>query len=197
MNLPTRCCFLLGCLAACFSVEGHAAPILVDFVRAELPPDSTTTSLPYFLGPDTNIIFLKFKIPDFSSISVINSFVVNVTLYDDDDGGGEVGKIQFAQPAGNVMLNGFTTLNHITVSSPLTITTSMSSEQIGQIFPSIADGNFRIRVSRDSGDFYLAGGSASIDATLIPEPASVSVVASGLLAVGWLLRRRARKLSTR
>ncbi len=69
---------------------------------AELPPNSTTITTPIFLGPAGDIssdglnnesvgeiVFLKFKIPDIANVVSIDSFDFFVTVYDDDDGGGE------------------------------------------------------------------------------------------------------------
>ena len=52
-------------LAVCLAFSAQAASITVDFVRAEVPPNSTTTELPYFMNGVTDIIFMKFKVPEF------------------------------------------------------------------------------------------------------------------------------------
>jgi len=48
-----------------------------------------------------DILFLKFNIPNSSQIVSIESFVLHVVLYDNADGGGESGDIEFAQPGAN------------------------------------------------------------------------------------------------
>jgi hypothetical protein len=153
--------FLVGlvCLSA-FSLQ--ATPVAVNFVFAEQPPNSTHVALPFLMNATNDELFLKFKIPDIALIETINSFDINVTVYDDGDVAGETGRILFALPGPNLPLTGF----------------------------SLQDGSFRIRVVRDSGDFFVGGGTAFIDATLVPEPASLLGVFSGLLMIGVWLRGR-------
>lgn len=111
-----------------FEHGGERGLIEADFVRAELPPNSTTITTPIFLGPagdisssnpnDTSvgkIVFLKFKIPDVANVVSIDSFDFFVTVYDDGDGGGKSGDIDFAQPGTNLQFpDTFTSLNHTT-----------------------------------------------------------------------------------
>jgi hypothetical protein len=182
--------------AVCLSAfSAHATPVAVDFLFAELPPNSTQTPLPFLLDGVNDTLFLKFTIPDIAQILTINSFTINVTVYDDGDGGGENGIVQFALPGTNVPLASFgPSLNGFTASSPLTLSDSLSPSEIAEVLPSIQDGNFRIKVMRGNGDFLVGGGTATIDATLAPEPASFLGAAGGLL-VAALLRRRLRKTS--
>src|SRR5882724_1711753 len=188
-----RFALLIG--SACLAVLSlHATPVAVDFVFAELPPNSTQTALPFLLDGTNDTMFLKFKIPNIGQITAINSFTINVTVYDDGDGGGETGTIQFALPSTNLtLINFFPNLNGTTSSSPVTFSDSLSGGEIAQVFPSIQDGNFRIKVLRNTGDFFLANGAtAVIDATLAPEPASLFSGISGLLVVIAWRRRRLR-----
>jgi hypothetical protein len=177
---------------ACLSVLSvQATPVAVDFMFAELPPNSIQTLLPFLLNGPNDTLFLKFKIPDIALIQTINSFDINVTVYDNGDGGGETGTVQFALPGTNLTLTGFApNLNRTTSSSPVTLSDSLSASDIAQVFPSIQDGKFRIKVLRLSGDFFVGGGTAFIDATLVPEPASLLTVISGLLVAAAGLRRR-------
>ena len=168
----------------------QAASIPVNFIRAELPPDSTTAPLPFLMNGTDDTLFLKFRIPDIDRVLAINSFTINVVVYDDGDQGVESARILFALPGPNLLLNSFSTLNGKTSSSPLTVTSSLSSVDINELFFSVTDGNFRIRIQRDGGDFFVAGGSASIDATLAPEPASIAGAAGGLLMLAGLCWRR-------
>ncbi|HEX4134450.1 MAG TPA: hypothetical protein VHY84_07575 [Bryobacteraceae bacterium] len=193
----------------------RADAIEADFVRGELPPDSTTFTSPVFLGPDGDvssdglgnvsageIAFLKFDIPDIANVASISTFDFFVTLYDDDDGGGESGDIDFALPGNNVQfLETFTSLNHTTEADPETIEIDLTADQIAEIFPSLSDGTFRIRISRDTGDFYVAPtGSAIIDGDLLtdtPEPSSAYLMAGFCAAAGllYLFRRFNRRTS--
>jgi hypothetical protein len=178
----------LACLSG-FSLRATSVPVNFDF--AELPPNSTQESLPYLLNGTNDTLFLKFLIPDIDLIETINSITVNVTLYDNGDHGGETGRIQFALPSTNIDLASFTTnLNGTTQSSPETFTDSLSPNEIAEVFPSIEDGNLRIKVQRDTGDFFVAGGTVIIDATLVPEPASLLSAIGGLVAIGVWRRRR-------
>jgi hypothetical protein len=205
-----RSVILFSCLIlSCGLVQ--AGQIEVDFLGAVIPtgPGSTVTiptALPALLGGNADagisnyagdILFLKFRIPDISEVSVIDSFVINVSVFDNGDGGGESGDVDFALPGTNIVLAGpaFTTLNHITSSLPLTLSYSLNAAQIAQVFPTIADGNFRIRIIRDTGDFEVGGASAQIDATLTsaPEPASVLLLLSGLGCVAGCYLKRERR----
>jgi hypothetical protein len=179
-----------GCLSV---LTLHATAVPVDFTFAETAPNTTQVSLPMLLNGPNDTVFLKFKIPEIGLIEAINSFTINVTVYDNGDGGGETGTIQFALPSENLDLGGFApNLNRTTSSSPVTLSFSLTPDEIALVLPTIQDGNFRIKVLRDTGDFFVGGGSASIDAMLAPEPASLFTAISGLLmAVAWRRRRRA------
>ena len=203
--MKTAGLLLLG-MVACGLAQAGA--IEVDFVDAEIPigPGSTITipaalpglmggtsdaGIPNFIG-DT--VFLKFKIPDISELANIDSFTVSVSVYDNSDGGGESADIAFAQPGTNISLASpaFLTLNHVTSSAPNTYTYALTPDQISQVVPTITDGNFRVRIMRDTGDFELAGGSASIDVTLAtatPEPSSMALLTGGFFAMAGLYRR--------
>jgi hypothetical protein len=178
--------------SACLSVLSvQATPVSVNLVFAELPPNATQVPLPFLLDGINDTLFLKFKIPNIALIETINSFNINVTVYDDGDPGGETGKIQFALPGTNLTLADFApNLNGTTSSSPVTLSDSLSASDIAEVFPSILDGSFRVRVQRDSGDFFVAGGTAFIDATLVPEPSSLFSMIGGLLVVTACFRRR-------
>jgi hypothetical protein len=198
---------LIGILTCAAAVLAHAASIEVDFVGAGIPtgPGSTVTidaALPGLMGgaSDATVgnyvgdtLFLKFKIPDTSELSNIDSFTVSVSLYDNGDGGGESAQIDFAQPLTNIVLAdpAFTTLNHITSSSPEIFTYTLTPAQITQVLPTITDGNFRIRIMRETGDFEVAGASAAIDVT--PEPSSLPLGICAVACFVCLLPRMLRR----
>ncbi len=179
---------------ACLTVLPIAAtPLAVNFKNAEIPPNATQVSLPVFLSNESDTVFLKFKIPGIGTVASINTFEITVSLFDDGDRGGETGEFQFALPAGpNLPLGTFgPNLNETSDRLPETFTFDLNAGQIAQVFPSIEDGNFRIKIIRDSGDFYVAGGSASIDASVVPEPGTLATIAIGLvLVVAGVHRRR-------
>jgi hypothetical protein len=173
-------------LTAC---TAQAGVITADFIFAEQPPGSTTVALPVFMNGSDDLTFLKFGV-DMSEISAINSFEIDVNVFDDGDGGGESADIEFAQPSTNISLGSFTNLNGTTEGSPLTLSFFLTPDQIAQVLPTMADGNFRIRIQRNTGDFYLAGGDAILDITPTPEPSTWFMAAGGVLVLGLFMRRR-------
>jgi hypothetical protein len=181
---------------ACLTVFPMAAtPVAVNFKNAEIPPDATKVSLAYFLSNVSDTVFLRFKIPGIDTVSSINAFEIQISLFDDGDRGGETGEILFALPAGpNMLLGTFgPDLNGTNEGSPATFTFDLKPDQIAQVFPSIEDGNFRLKIVRDSGDFYVGSGSASIDANVVPEPGTLATIAIGfVLIVAGVHRRRRR-----
>ena len=182
---------------ACLAVFPMAAtPVAVNFKTAEIPPNATQVSLPVYLSNESDTVFLKFKIPGIDTVGSINTFEITVSVFDDGDRAGETGEFQFALPAGpNMLLGTFgPDLNGTNEGSPVTFTFDLNASQIAQVFPSIEDGNFRIKIMRDSGDFYVAGGSASIDANIVPEPATMATIAIGFLLVAAGVHRRRRRM---
>ena len=193
--MNARRVFLSAVFACLCGASAQATLITADFVRAEVPPNSTTVPLPFLLNGTDDAVFLKFKIPNIDQIVAVNSFEIDLTVYDNGDRRqGETGEFQFAQPGPNVFLAAFgPDLNGTTASSPVTFAIPLCSCQISQVFPTILDGTFRVRVQRDSGDFFLAGGSAFLDVTLAPEPSALFGTAAGLLLIAGLVQRRARR----
>jgi hypothetical protein len=209
--MSMRRLLLLGCLVGCAGFL-EAGQIAVDFDGGLIPtgPGSTLTiptGLPGLMGGNSDasnpdyvgsLLFLKFSIPDIADVISINSFVINVNVFDNGDGGGESAEIDFAQPNQNLVLAqpAFTTLNHIGAGAPLTLSYSLTANEIAQVMPSIEDGNFRIRIQRDTGDYYVAGGSAEIDANLAapaPEPSTAMLGGGALLGFAAWLRRRQKR----
>jgi hypothetical protein len=198
--------------AIIFASLAQAAAIPVDFIGGEIPtgPDSTFTisaDLPALMGgnPDAgfegyvgDLLFLKFKIPDIADVESIQSFTVSVSIFDNAQDRGESAQIDFAQPETNIVLAdpAFTEVDGSTAGSPDIYTYTLTADQIAEIFPTIADGNFRVRIMRETGDFEVAGGSATIDATLAspstPEPSSMILLAAGLFAIAGYRYTRSR-----
>ena len=182
---------------ACLTVFPMAAtPLAVNFKNAEIPPNATKVSLAYYLSNESDTVFLRFKIPGIDTVSSINAFEIQVSLFDDGDRGGETGEIVFALPAGpNMLLGTFgPNLNDTSEGVPQTFTYDLNAGQIAQVFPSIEDGNFRIKVIRDSGDFYVESGNASIDANVVPEPGTLATIAIGFVLVVAGVHRRRRRM---
>src|SRR5579871_4237408 len=125
-----------------------ATPIGVDFKNAEIPPNATQVTLPYLLNNESDTVFLKFKIPNIDTVASIDAFEITITLFDNGDRGGETGEFQFALPNGpNLELGTFgPNLNGTTAQSPITFVFDLSPDQIDLVFPSILDGNFRIKI---------------------------------------------------
>jgi hypothetical protein len=195
-SLNVRRIFSLALFAGLCGASLQATTITADLVRAEVSPNSVTTALPFLMNGPNNAIFLKFMIPNFDQILTINTFEIDLTLFDNADGGGETGEIQFAQPGTNLELAIFgPNLNHTTQAFPAVFQIPLCSCQISQVFPSLQDGTFRIKILRDSGDFFLGGGTATLDVTLAPEPSMLFGTAVGLLAMAGFQLRRARRNS--
>jgi len=151
-----------------------ATSIPANFVFAEIPPNTTQVTLPYFLDNVNDNVFLKFRIPDIANVVSIQSFIINLSVFDDGDGGGESGTVQFALPGANATLASFFgNLNRTTVNSQVVLPIPLDPSVIEQVFPSIQDGTFRIKILRDTGDFFVGGATVSIDATMVPEPGSL------------------------
>jgi hypothetical protein len=205
-----RSLLLIGAVGM-FSVFAQAAAVAVDFVGAEIPtgPGSTftiPTGLPGLMGgnPDSDLpgyvgslLFLKFKIPDIAAVQSIQSFRISVTIFDNTRDAGESAAIDFALPGTNLVLAdpAFSNVNGSNQVLPDTFTYTLTAAQISEVLPTITDGNFRIRIMRETGDFEVAGGSATIDATLAslptPEPSSIILLTVGLFAIaGYRLTPR-------
>lgn len=181
---------VIAAWAACAQVD--AAIITAEFVRAEVPPNSTTATVPFLLNAANDILFLKFKIPNFDQIATINYIAIDVLLYDDDDGGGESGRFQFALPGANLDLGGFAAnIRPATAANPIVVPLTVCECEISQVLPSLQDGNFRIRVIRDSGDFIIDEhqGMAYLDVTFVPEPSTYVCCAAGLFLIAAVKRK--------
>lgn len=173
------------------AMAANATPLPANFLFAEIPPNSTQVTLPYFLDNVNDNVFLKFRIPGIANVASIQSFIINLALFDDGDGGGETGTIQFALPGTNLTLASFFgNLNRTTIDSPAVLPISLDPSEIAQVFPSIQDGTFRIKILRDTGDFFVEGATVSIDATMAPEPGSLLLAFSAISLL--VLRKRNR-----
>jgi hypothetical protein len=193
--MELRNLLLLAGTALLSAVSIEATPIAVNFVNAETPSPTTTQALPFLLDINNQALFLRFKLPDVSLINAIDSITVNVRVFDDGDRGGETGQTEFALPSSpnQVLVFFFPNINGTTQASPLPLSNTITDPTLlAQIIPSLADGNLRIRVVRDSGSFNVLDGSVTIDAN-VPEPAAISSFAGGLFVIAGLVRRRFKR----
>src|SRR5436305_1521112 len=92
----THLAFLIT-LAYLLSGTSHATLLTPTLVKTEIAPNSTIVVLPFFMDNINDVAFLKFDIPSVNTIASIESFWIFVDLFDDNDGGGEIGDIEFAQ----------------------------------------------------------------------------------------------------
>lgn len=135
-------------------------------------------------------LFLRFKLPEVSLINAIDSITVNVRVFADGDRGGETGQTEFALPSGpnHVLVVFFPNINGTTEASPPSLSNTITNPTLlAQIIPTLAGGNLRIRVVRNSGSFDVLGGTVTIDAN-VPEPESISSFAAGLFVLAGLVR---------
>jgi hypothetical protein len=211
MALHRAFCILAATLLC--SVAAAANPLAVNFTTAEIPlgpgtTDAFPTALPVLLGGNSDIglpgyvgdtIFLKFRPEDLTDVEAINSLTFSLTFLDNEKDGGETAQIAYALPGSNIILEDLA-LTKLPIDRqdnpiPLTLTYELSPEQLGLAAPGIFDdGNFRVRIMRESGDFLITGAAATMDvtyaaATATPEPATLLLL---LPAMGCIcLRRRA------
>jgi hypothetical protein len=190
---------LFFCLSA-FVPVASAGPVTVNYIEAVVS-GPTVVSLPYALGPGAVNVRLKFFVPEFASLTSLNSLNVSVNLFDDNDASADNGEVVFAlNGAGlpNIVLNSFTTLGGFTSGSPYTANSSLTGTDLTNALTEIqGDGYFFVRVNRNppsSSDFFVQSASVTIDGKVssVPEPATIGLLGAGLGAGIVLLRRRVR-----
>ena len=191
---------LCAVLASTFAVSLQATQITATFIRAETPPFSTTQAVPFLMnnakdidGNNINdLLFFKFKIPNLANIAHIDGIQLEFTFYDDELDAGESGIFEIAQPGSNILLFAFNNLRGSSAALPFTLLLPLPPEVVTDILPSLADGNLRLRATRQTGDFIVGQPQVFLDVTLVPEPASIATTAGGLLLLAGFLRRRIR-----
>ena len=156
--------------------------------------------LPVYLSQTPNNVRFRFFVPNFASLTAINSINVSFDLYDDNANGFEQGDSVFVlnsigEP--NVVLTSFGGLSGYTAASPLSVGASVPNGDIPNALLEIQnDGVFFIRVNRngnnrEGNDFFVDNVSVALDAQMVPEPGSLGLLTAAL-AVGLFYRRRRR-----
>ncbi|HYI94823.1 MAG TPA: hypothetical protein VEX68_14860 [Bryobacteraceae bacterium] len=178
-----------------------AAPVTVNYEGSILEGQpGVDQGLPIYLSQTPNNVRFRFSVPDFASLTAINSITISFDVYDDNANGFEQGDAVFVlnsigEP--NALLTSFSDLSGFTSASPLSIATSVPNGDLPNALLEIQnDGVFFIRVNRngnnrEGNDFYVDNVAVTIDAQAVPEPATMGVFA-GAFGIGLLYRLRRR-----
>jgi hypothetical protein len=179
-----------------FIPAASAGPVTVNYIEAVVS-GPTVVSLPYLLGPGSVNVRLKFFVPEFASLTSLNSLNVSVNLFDDADASADNGEVMFVLNGANlsnITLNTFSSLNGYTAGSPFVASSSLTGTDLTNALTEIqGDGYFFVRVNRNppsSSDFYVQSASVTIDGD-VPEPSTLGLLSAGFGGILWL-RRRAR-----
>jgi hypothetical protein len=164
--------FLLSFTVLAVSMSGAAdavaIPIVANFTQAFRPPN-TPASLPALLQGGAASVTLQFHVPDFAQIVSIHSIEVSVDVLDDMGGiGAESGVVRLSTTGTGPNLD-IASFNMELAGGALTFSGAVAPGDVAAAQEEIADnGFFRIRVRRDTGDFFVTAGRITIDAELAP-----------------------------
>ena len=164
--------FLLSFTVLAVSMSGAAdavaIPIVANFTQAFRPPN-TPASLPALLQGGAASVTLQFHVPDFAQIVSIHSIEVSVDVLDDMGGiGAESGVVRLSTTGTGPNLD-IASFNMELAGGALTFSGAVAPGDIAAAQEEITDnGFFRIRVRRDTGDFFVTAGRITIDAELAP-----------------------------
>lgn len=185
-----NCCTSLVLAVACANFVARsswATPVAVNF-EAALVPSGGEQPLPIFVdnsATSPNSVRLRFSVPDAAQIDSLNSVRVSVNVYDDGDNpNNETGDVVFVLNGigqSNFVVTSFNNgLNGTTAASPLTVSDLVDPANFTNVLAEIKDdGIFFVRLNRTGGDYFVQGGTVTIDANLVPEPASCVLAAIG------------------
>jgi hypothetical protein len=193
LNVIKRCTVLALAMACASSTarSSWAVPIAVNF-EAALVPSGGEQPLPIFVNnsaPDPDSVRLRFSVPSAALIDSLNSVRVSVNVYDDGDGpNNETGDVVFVLNGvgqSNFVVTSFNNgLNGTTAASPLAVSDLVDPANFTSVLGEIKDdGIFFVRLNRTGGDYFVQSGSVTIDANLVPEPASGVLAAIGFAIV--------------
>jgi hypothetical protein len=125
----------------------------------------------------------SFSVPSAALIDSLNSVRVSVNVYDDGDGpNNETGDVVFVLNGigqSNFVVTSFNNgLNGTTAASPLTVSDFVDPANFTNMLAEIKDdGIFFVRLNRTGGDYFVQRGSVTIDANVVPEPATLLLTA--------------------
>ena len=166
--------------------------------RGRSRPSGGEQPLPIFVdnsatNPDS--VRLRFSVPDAALFDSLSSVRVSVNVYDDGDApNNETGDVVFllngiGQP--NFTVTSFTAgLNGTNSASPLAVADLVNPVNFMNVLAEIKDdGIFFVRLNRTGGDYFVQSGTVTIDANIVPEPASCLLAAIGVAIVVGLYPR--------
>jgi hypothetical protein len=193
---------LLTLVAACANSVANscwAEPITVNF-EAALVPGGGEQPLPIYVdnsAPNPDSVRFRFSVPDAVLIDSLNSVRVSVNVYDDGDGpNNETGDVVFVLSGvgqSNFVVTSFNNgLNGTTTASPLAVEDFVNLANFSNVLAEIKDdGIFFVRLNRTGGDYFVQSGTVTIDANIVPEPATWLLAALGFAIVLGLSQRLA------
>jgi hypothetical protein len=185
----------MACSQSCWAI-----PIQVNY-EAAFVPSGGEQPLPIYVDnkdPNPDSVRFRLSVPDAAKIGSLNSVRVLVDVYDDGDAANnETGEVLFilnGTGQSNFTVASFGSgLNGTTSGSSLTVEGWVESADFDDVLAEITDdGIFFVRLNRTGGDYFVQDATVTIDANLVPEPATAILVGVGLLAVVGAFSNRSR-----
>lgn len=196
-----RTAFLLAILVTVASLA-FATPMTVNYLECELGCSTPDQPGPYYSvrgGEVSNPnYYFAYGVTDSSQIESINSLTITFQVYRTASGT-HTGSGILLPNSYNIPLAGFNAAGY-GAASPETITYTVTdgtdlSDLLTIIDSHGGDFLFGIRVAAGNGNNYYIAAPPTItmDATLIPEPASFALIGVGLFAIAALCRKRLKR----